>query len=164
MNFASVYVLLIYFIFPWLKHNYSKNIQSFYVFHMMPSLFFLNDIISPLIREGVYMCGGFLTCPRPLWLQEMVHCFRGEVGLTGVQEMDWIGGKGPGTKTKPRERQRHSDLCVFSQPLLTRTYERVCKHFALCSQRWPWRSIWATPALTSRWAESQCSSSPTTLL
>lgn len=104
---------------------------------MMLSLLniFVNYIISPLIGKGVYMCSCFLTCPRLFWPQEMVHCFRGEAGLTGVQETDWIGGKGLGTKTIPRERQQDSDLWVFSWPLLTRVYERVCKHFALCSQK-----------------------------
>lgn len=49
------------------------------------------------------MCSGFLTCSRPLWLQERLHCSRGEAWLTGVQETDWMGGEG-GSKTKPRQR------------------------------------------------------------
>lgn len=63
----------------------------------------------------------------------MVHCFREEVELTGVQEMfiptslrlagmwnavsppQWIGGKGLGTDTKPSERH---DCALFQTAVI----------------------------------------------
>lgn len=59
------------------------------------------ELFLLLIRGGVYVRSRFLTCDRLFWQQDAAHCFRGEVGLSGIQEMDWDGGKGPGTETNP---------------------------------------------------------------
>lgn len=46
------------------------------------------------------------------WQRDAAHCFRGEVGLSGIQEMDWKGGKGPGTETNPgRNDGPVNDVC-----------------------------------------------------
>lgn len=80
-------------------------------------MFFVTDTSPPLIVEGVYMCSCFLACPRLFWLQERAHCLRGAAALTRVQEMDWMGGTGPGTQA---DDPTQPPMCVFAAPLDTR--------------------------------------------
>lgn len=62
------------------------------------------------------MCSRFLTCDRLFWQQDALHCFRGEVGLSGIQEMDWDGGKGPGTQTNPSKEDSAVTYVCFHGP------------------------------------------------